>query len=63
MKLELNCGEWKVESDGCYYVINGNSEDGYDVFDDVEYEDGTISEEVLYSSKDFESCLVWCMNN
>lgn len=60
MEIRLDCGEWFFNG----YRINGNYEDGYDVY----YEDGCddYDEEldtVLYHSKDFEECLTWCYNS
>lgn len=37
------------------FVVTGDVEDGYTVFD-IEYNP-------LYHSHNFESCIVWCLNN
>ena len=66
MILEFNnnkkLGKWSIQVNGRYYVINGNFENGYIVFNEDEYIKGETNFP-YYSSNNFESCLIWCINN
>lgn len=55
MEIRLDCGECYINN----YIINGNADDGYDVYAEIDEE----KEECLYSSKNFEECLTWCYNS
>lgn len=52
---------WEVYNGGMWYYLVGNPEDSYTVYDDLN-EEGDFGKE-LYSSYDFESCLVWIQNS
>lgn len=58
-ELRLYDGRWYVNG----YVITGNKDDGYTVFEEPANEDD--DPETLYGDKDtdFESAMVWCFNN
>lgn len=53
MEIRLDCGEWFFNG----YRINGDCEDGYDVYSEID------DEECLFTSKNFEECLTWCLNS
>lgn len=56
MKVDLYDGMWIVEVYETEYLIIGNKDDGYDVC-------FSSAEDVLFSSHDFEECLVWVYNS
>lgn len=39
------------------YCIYGTYEEGYDVYKEYDEDD------ILYSDKSFENCVVWCLNS
>lgn len=53
LDITLYDDEWQVGD----YMITGDIDDGYEVYAN------TDPNEILYSSTDFESCLVWIMNS
>lgn len=61
MRIDLYDGDWLVEVDGTEYVIIGNKDDGYDIgYNNTLY---NSEDDILFSSNDFEECLVWLYNS
>ena len=61
MKVDLYDGMWVVEVYETEYLIIGNKDDGYDVcFNNTSC---SSVEDVLFSSYDFEECLVSVYNS
>jgi len=58
-EVGLYDGEWHVNG----YIITGNKDDGYTVFEKPDDEDD--DPETLYGDEDtdFESAMVWCFNS
>ena len=53
LDITLYGDEWQVGD----YMITGTIDEGYDVYANID------PNTILYSSNDFESCLVWIMNS
>ena len=63
MEIKLDYSQWLVDN-GDEFFIEGNKDDGYKVTQRI-YDDEIeeVNEEILFESKDFEECLVWCYNS
>lgn len=61
MIINLYDGNWVVNIDDIEYLIVGNKEVGYDIYYNLMIVAST--DNVLFSSNDFEECLVWCYNS
>ena len=63
MELILHDGKWSVND----YIITGNKEDGYDIYEEFEYmvksryDSENLSPVASYDN--FEEALVWVMNS
>lgn len=58
MNISLLNGNWYAKE----YVIVGDKDIGYEVYDINEYEEN-INPESIVSYDDFESCLTWIWNS
>ncbi len=52
MEIRLDNEEWFFNG----YRINGDCEDGYNVYSEFD-------DEILFTSNNFENCLTWCLNS
>lgn len=57
IKLRLDCGNWYAYD----YVIVGDKDIGYEIYDAQGYDDN-IDFEPIRSYDDFESALIWIIN-